>query len=424
MQKKLSVIFIFLLMILLVERASAEEIKCEYPDVGLTMTWDTEKSFNSNSGNSANPFVELAGFDSSDDYERTLFWRSGKKVQLTDEANIDQKLFKSVLDTYGCNDRFRMCIYTEIGFLELAALATQGLDALFSWDFDEIDLGGHKETLIIMTEEEYKNSSYHYYEGGSDVWDHIYVLNSDKIEQNFKEADGFLETVGATFESIWDLVDSGLGFEDDSYTYSYKETICEIVNYDGPYKGVNINCGVLQNKMLKFVKTMRQYKETPENSYERADLTLEVRKVEDEIKSLCRSIFENYDYDAGSDNPGAQAECIDACMNMKETLNEYKIGTDLADEDNSGECGFSARLLVWISNALRWIKYILPVFVIVLSILDFIKAIGADKEDEMKKAQKKFITRLIAAGLVFIVPLIIEFVLDKMGFGYNDCGLF
>ena len=66
----------------------------------------------------------------------------------------------------------------------------------------------------------------------------------------------------------------------------------------------------------------------------------------------------------------------------------------------------------------------MPVLVIVLGILDFIKAIGADKEDEMKKAQKNFIIRLIAAALVFIIPLILEFILIKMGFGYDSCGLF
>ena len=120
-----------------------------------------------------------------------------------------------------------------------------------------------------------------------------------------------------------------------------------------------------------------------------------------------------------------QSGCIDSCLTIKETLNSFKEGTDLYDDGkNTGDCGFSERLLVWASNILRWIKYILPVVVIVFGILDFIKAISADKDDEMKKAQKRFIIRLIAAALVFIIPLILEFVLDKMGFGYNDCGLF
>ena len=55
---------------------------------------------------------------------------------------------------------------------------------------------------------------------------------------------------------------------------------------------------------------------------------------------------------------------------------------------------------------------------------DLDKLISADKDDEMKKAQGKFVKRLIAAALIFLIPLIIEFVLGKMGFGYNDCGLF
>ena len=112
-------------------------------------------------------------------------------------------------------------------------------------------------------------------------------------------------------------------------------------------------------------------------------------------------------------------------MEIKQTLNEYKKDTDLYDDyNNEYDCGFSDRLMVWVINIFKWAKYILPVVVIILGILDFIKAIGNDKEDEMKKSQKRFITRLIAAALVFLIPLIIEFVLIKMGFGYNSCGLF
>ena len=55
--------------------------------------------------------------------------------------------------------------------------------------------------------------------------------------------------------------------------------------------------------------------------------------------------------------------------------------------------------------------------------LDFIKAIGADKEDEMKKAQGRFIRRVIAAALIFIIPFILEFILEKMGFAANGCGI-
>ena len=81
------------------------------------------------------------------------------------------------------------------------------------------------------------------------------------------------------------------------------------------------------------------------------------------------------------------------------------------------------RLIDFIQNIIKWIKYVLPVLVIVLSIIDFIKAIGSDKDDEMKKAQSNFVKRLIGAALLFLVPLIIELILEKMGFSSNSCGL-
>ena len=92
-------------------------------------------------------------------------------------------------------------------------------------------------------------------------------------------------------------------------------------------------------------------------------------------------------------------------------------------ENFDNDCSISDRLIIWIANIVRWIKYIIPVAVMVLGILDFIKAISAGKDDEMKKAQGNFIKRLIAAALIFIIPLIIEFVLDKMGYASNGCGI-
>jgi hypothetical protein len=51
------------------------------------------------------------------------------------------------------------------------------------------------------------------------------------------------------------------------------------------------------------------------------------------------------------------------------------------------------------------------------------KVIGSGKEDEMKKVQGRFIRRLIVAGLIFIVPIILEFVLEKFGFTAGGCGI-
>ena len=132
--------------------------------------------------------------------------------------------------------------------------------------------------------------------------------------------------------------------------------------------------------------------------------------AKEKIKSFCKSTLENSDYGI---NP-----CVSKCLKLEGLLNEIEN-----KKSNNDVCGFSWTLINFIANIVKWLKYIIPVIVIVLGILDFIKAIASEKDDEMKKAQGHFVKRLIAAALIFIIPFIIEFILDKMGFDANGCGI-
>lgn len=72
------------------------------------------------------------------------------------------------------------------------------------------------------------------------------------------------------------------------------------------------------------------------------------------------------------------------------------------------------------TNALYDIlKIATPVIIIITGMLDVLKAVSAQKEDEMKKAQKKFLNRLLAGAVVFLVFVIVEtivaFVLPSNG---------
>lgn len=62
------------------------------------------------------------------------------------------------------------------------------------------------------------------------------------------------------------------------------------------------------------------------------------------------------------------------------------------------------------------IQIVSPIILVVLGMIDLIKAVIASKEDEIKKAQMTFVKRLIAAAIVFfvfiIVKLVISFVAD------------
>lgn len=72
------------------------------------------------------------------------------------------------------------------------------------------------------------------------------------------------------------------------------------------------------------------------------------------------------------------------------------------------------------TNALYDIlKIATPVIIIITGMMDVLKAVSAQKEDEMKKAQKKFFNRLLAGVIVFLVFIIVEtivaFVLPSSG---------
>lgn len=60
------------------------------------------------------------------------------------------------------------------------------------------------------------------------------------------------------------------------------------------------------------------------------------------------------------------------------------------------------------------IQIVIPILLIIFGLVDFVKAITAQKEDEIKKGQQTFIKRAIAAIIVFFVVSIVKI---AVGFG-------
>ncbi len=69
-----------------------------------------------------------------------------------------------------------------------------------------------------------------------------------------------------------------------------------------------------------------------------------------------------------------------------------------------------------VSTIITVIKIVVPVLLVIMGMLDLMKGITAQKDDEIKKGQQLFIKRLISGALVFlvftIVQLIVSFVAD------------
>ena len=80
-----------------------------------------------------------------------------------------------------------------------------------------------------------------------------------------------------------------------------------------------------------------------------------------------------------------------------------------------------AWLLQYVFNV---IKVVGPLLVVILSSIDFAKVIVKSDDDEMAKARKKLITRLILAAALFFIPTITMVLLEVFGLTSDPtCGL-
>ena len=133
-----------------------------------------------------------------------------------------------------------------------------------------------------------------------------------------------------------------------------------------------------------------------------------------EFNAYCKSVLSTLDY--------AEGNCIDACINLSKDLSALEIQKGLQNPyDDKSKCNVGTAIVSMVYNVLKWLKYIAPALVIIFTMLDFIKAIASQNDDDMKKAQGKFVKRLIVAALLFLLPLIINFVLQTFGLFDSSC---
>ena len=77
-----------------------------------------------------------------------------------------------------------------------------------------------------------------------------------------------------------------------------------------------------------------------------------------------------------------------------------------------------------VQQALDVVKIAGPALVLVLSSVEFVQVILSGDDAAMGKAQKKLIIRLLLAGALFILPFLVNFLLDLFGLTSSGvCGI-
>ncbi len=148
-------------------------------------------------------------------------------------------------------------------------------------------------------------------------------------------------------------------------------------------------------------------------------------------------------------NVSAKSISYQANHNQKMvTINDYFLIADNTDKDkdktdksdNNNDVQYNQELecegllgdpekdedsVAWfLVKILNYLKLLGPLMVLVLSSLDFAKAILMSDDESLKKAQSNLITRLILAALLFVLPTLIEVLLDIFGITSSDICIF
>lgn len=122
--------------------------------------------------------------------------------------------------------------------------------------------------------------------------------------------------------------------------------------------------------------------------------------------------------------PGGEVSYAATCTNCPESgFDDIFNSSEFDCESLIGE-----EMISFINKGMNIIKLIVPLLLIVFGVFDFVKAIFASNDDEIKKAQKSFIRRLIIAVIIFFSPILVNFIIDMTNeaagfFNSGTCGV-
>ncbi len=89
-----------------------------------------------------------------------------------------------------------------------------------------------------------------------------------------------------------------------------------------------------------------------------------------------------------------------------------------------GAIGFCAKTKsIWllVGKLLSIFKIVIPLLVIIFGMIDLGKAVVASKDDEIKKAAKSLMMRIIAGIVIWFIPTIVGFAFS-LADGFNSDG--
>ena len=211
------------------------------------------------------------------------------------------------------------------------------------------------------------------------------VPNKSDFKQDFTSDDDYSEEIKNTkWIGTCNYEDVILYFNRDNLILSNKNSLI-----------YSSKAGFSLNELLEYYD---QTGTCPTRLYQRVDQT---------VVSIGNT-FQYVTYLLNNDGNNYEEKLIENGSSINDTKEEEKT----TEEINDCLDLFSQDFIDEINSYLLVVRIAVPILLIVMGTLDFAKAIFASSEDEMKKAQQKFIKRVLAAVLVFLIPTLVNFLLE------------
>ena len=77
-------------------------------------------------------------------------------------------------------------------------------------------------------------------------------------------------------------------------------------------------------------------------------------------------------------------------------------------------CGLPAGLVLMINDFYNLLKIAVPIVLVIMGMIDLLKAVASQKEDEIKKGWQVVVKRTITGILVFFVFFIVQIIVDLL----------
>ena len=175
-----------------------------------------------------------------------------------------------------------------------------------------------------------------------------------------------------------------------------------------------INAGYL-NEDDDIIKSYRETVENTENFINQAEseLSVEEEKIKQEMGLADEDIVANPN--------NMSCRVID---NKYYDINGNEVTKEEYATSCNADCGiFSGRLGDFLKTILSFIRFAVPIIIIGLGIMDFLKATASQDNNEIKKAATKLVKRMVIGIIIFVLPTLIELILRLADIKYGTCGI-